>query len=56
MDEEKRMAAEKAGSELIACKKKARTGQVKLEDDHQPLRSWPNEPQSHIIDSLLSQV
>ncbi|PLW19729.1 hypothetical protein PCANC_07652 [Puccinia coronata f. sp. avenae] len=35
MDEEKRMAAEKAGSELMAWMEKARTGQVKLEDDPQ---------------------
>ncbi|KNZ55859.1 hypothetical protein VP01_2560g1 [Puccinia sorghi] len=35
MDEERRNAAEKAGSELMAWMEKARTGQVKLEDDDQ---------------------
>jgi len=35
MDEERRIAAEKAGSELMAWMEKARTGQVKLEEDDQ---------------------
>ncbi|KAH9464075.1 hypothetical protein KEM48_006933 [Puccinia striiformis f. sp. tritici PST-130] len=50
MDEERRIAAEKAGSELMAWMEKARTGEVELgdDDDHQAMTTTPVEPENHV--------